>query len=92
MAEQEWDSALSSPVSGLVLVPDWPAAAEPVADWLRQLHELRWSAALPQPGAAPAPAGAITAAVQVAEPPAGKRSKDQRPKEEMTSESCRRQQ
>lgn len=62
-----------------MLKSDWPVAAEPVADWLRELRELRelrWSAALQRPGAAPEPAVAITAAVQGEELQAGKRSKE----------------
>lgn len=78
--EHEQDSAPFWLVSGLVLEPDWPVAAEPVADWLQQLHELHWSAALLRPGAVLEPAGAITAAVQVAEPPAGDRCKEWRQK------------
>lgn len=69
-AGPEQDSAPFWLGAGFVLEPDWPVAAELVADWLQQLHELHWSAALLQPGGVPEPAGATTAAAQGAELPA----------------------
>lgn len=56
------------------------AAAGP-ADWLGRLraqHERRWTAAQPQPGAAPGPAAATAAAAPARERSAGKRGRRRR--------------
>lgn len=69
-----------------MLVPDWPV----VADWLQRLRERHWSAAPLLPGAAPEPAGATAAAVQVTELPAGEGTKEREKKQhkKVAGERC----
>lgn len=67
--------------SGLVRLPDWPAAVATAApDWLPQLrgrHALRWTAARPQQTAGPEPAATTAAGEQGAERPAEERKRSE---------------